>query len=485
MPLDPSIIGSFRPPEFMSPVNAMAQMYQLRALQGESEKNQLAMEKSRREMDRENTMRNLLARAGTDSTAAVNALRGGGFYTEAADLSKKSTEADKATYEAGQERFKYATEFMKNTRANLNKIRTVEDAKAWSASHHADPIMGPLLASQGVTQDKSFADIDDAWNKGTQNDWLLKAAEGTDQFATRLQMGAVENAYKSMVNEAAIANNGAVDVTGSPIKRAQDMADIALGLGYSDLAKQYRDEANNLSLAADRERTPDITNFMRARNDPAFAKFLKDRDRDRAMSVKVDASNKTENKYNEKLAGLIADKDAKMQETAVQAVDLAASADRVIDVLQSGKVITGTGAGFRLDVAKALNLIGADNTQTIKNTELLGSDLAKQTLASIKSSGLGTGQGFTDKDLKFLERATTGQVSWERETLTDLARLARLTAEKSAAAWNKRKRKLPKEARDLIDEEDIVIPPAPVGKTKSGAPAKPGGVDSSNPLLQR
>lgn len=263
MPLDPSIIGSFRPPEVMSPVNAMAQMYQLRTLQGESEKNQLAMEKSRRDMEREQTVNRLMSAAGGNEQDFLRGLERSNLGSMVPDYKEKFAKANEATYKAGQERFKYVTEFMKNTRAHLNKIKTVEDAKAWSASHHADPIMGALLASQGITQEKSFADIDEAWANNTQNDWLLKAAEGTDQFATRLQMGAVQHEFDKIKSDqpGTVDKNGVVQVIGNPVQDLHLMAKIALDKGYPELGKHLLEQAKELDMSQDRRRTTDSGNY--------------------------------------------------------------------------------------------------------------------------------------------------------------------------------------------------------------------------------
>jgi hypothetical protein len=47
--------------------------------------------------------------------------------------------------------------------------------------------------------------------------------------------------------------------------------------------------------------------------------------------------------------------------------------------------------------------------------------LASSTLDAIKTSGLGGGQGFTDKDRAFLERAKSGNLEVNASTLRDLA----------------------------------------------------------------
>jgi hypothetical protein len=199
-----------------------------------------------------------------------------------------------------------------------------------------------------------------------------------------------------------------------------------------------------------------------------------------SQGVQVHVSTGTEKKYGEAFAGKMADSDAAKLSVAENAPQVAATSDRVLDILESGKVITGTGADFRLQLAKALNLAGNTDAERIRNTEILGSSLAETTLGSIKTSGLGTGQGFTDKDREFLEKAKAGKITFDAGSLKELARLSRLAAEKSAESWNKRVRQIPASALEGtgVAIEPIVvpkrvrsaanIPPAAVEKLKAG-----------------
>ncbi len=189
----------------------------------------------------------------------------------------------------------------------------------------------------------------------------------------------------------------------------------------------------------------------------------------------------TEKKYGERFGGLIADQDAAKLAAAEGAPQAAATADRVMDLISTGKVITGTGANVRLQVAKALNLAGGTDAEKIKNTEVLISSLAETTLGAIKSSNLGAGQGFTNADRDFLEKAKAGQITYDAKSLTELARLSRLAAEKSAETWNKRVQQIPASALQGtgISTEPIVVPKRSVmkGGPQAAVPPAPAGVD--------
>jgi hypothetical protein len=181
-------------------------------------------------------------------------------------------------------------------------------------------------------------------------------------------------------------------------------------------------------------------------------------------TVNVPVNVSTEKKYGERFGGLIADADAAKLSAAESAPAAAANADRIIDLISTGKVITGTGANVRLQMAKALNLAGGNDSEKVRNTEVLISSLAETTLGAIKSSNLGAGQGFTNADRDFLEKAKAGQLTYDAKSLTELARLSRLAAEKSAESWNKRSASIPKSALEGtgISTEPVIIPPRKV-----------------------
>ena len=88
-------------------------------------------------------------------------------------------------------------------------------------------------------------------------------------------------------------------------------------------------------------------------------------------------------------------------------------------------------------------MLGASNDDKIANTEALIAATGQSTLDAIKGAGLGTGQGFTDKDLNFLKGIAGGKIDYKPETLTELARLQHKTAVRSAETWNSRLKDIP------------------------------------------
>lgn len=108
--------------------------------------------------------------------------------------------------------------------------------------------------------------------------------------------------------------------------------------------------------------------------------------------------------------------------------------------------ITGLGATYKLNLARALNVAGANNNEIIKNTEQLVANRGQIVLDSIKASGLGAGQGFTNTDRQFLEKVKGGTIELNSNTLRELARIEKNIAQATVDNWNKRLPNIPQEA---------------------------------------
>lgn len=181
----------------------------------------------------------------------------------------------------------------------------------------------------------------------------------------------------------------------------------------------------------------------------------------RAGAPKTSITVSTEKKYGEALAAGLAPEDLSLRATAMKAPAQAESANRVLTLLDNPGTITGTAADVRLQIAKAMNLVGANDNETAANTEALVSAMGKATLDAIKSSGLGTGQGFTDKDREFLQGIAGGKITMEPQQIRRLAVLAHRTAEQSTKAWDARRSTIPASALSGtgLTAESFTVPP--------------------------
>ena len=94
---------------------------------------------------------------------------------------------------------------------------------------------------------------------------------------------------------------------------------------------------------------------------------------------------------------------------------------------------------------------------------------------AIKDAGLGTGQGFTDKDLVFLQGIAGGTIDLTPQALTRLATLQHQAATRSVQAWNNRFKDIPQssiEGMGLRTAPDV--PPLSTAKSTASRPAGVG-----------
>jgi hypothetical protein len=164
-----------------------------------------------------------------------------------------------------------------------------------------------------------------------------------------------------------------------------------------------------------------------------------------APGVSVTVGDKTANKYADAIAEGVAKQDLDAIAAGDSAIGQIESSYRVRDLLKQNP-ITGTGAQARLGFEKALATAGFTKGDRASVTENLSAELAKTTLAAVRTSGLGSGQGFTDKDRQFLERAAAGQIDLTPANLNYLAELNEKAGRANIAISNRvraRARQLP------------------------------------------
>jgi hypothetical protein len=207
-------------------------------------------------------------------------------------------------------------------------------------------------------------------------------------------------------------------------------------------------------------------NFALARGDikpgTTFTQWMRDNKKAGATQVSVPVTmDKT---YGGAIAKSLADQDAGYIEAARAAPDRIRTARDVKRILTTQAPITGTAAETRLAVQKALSTAGLIDGTNVTSTEDLASLLANQTLDAIKTSGLGSGQGFTDKDRQFLQDAKSGRIDLNAGTLrriADLNEKAAIAAVERGNAVMRRLRKDPTFSGSVANGlEEIAIPDA-------------------------
>jgi hypothetical protein len=179
--------------------------------------------------------------------------------------------------------------------------------------------------------------------------------------------------------------------------------------------------------------------YQLAQKDPAYASHLEG---SRPKPTSVNLSVNTAEDFYSSLAKDQAGKFSALAEAAQSAPARIERADRVLTLLQKTPY-TGAGAEYKLAFGKASKAAGFDyGGDDIANTEALASELAGATLDAIKTSGLGSGQGFTDKDRQFLERASAGNITLDAAALRRLAILNKKAGIATINQYNERAKRL-------------------------------------------
>jgi len=417
--VDPNIAMSFRMPEFQAP-NALAQYAQIQQIQGgrqAQELNALKMQEAQAAMQERNALRQLnpAAEDYENQLFKVSPQLGIQYRKEAATTAAQRAAQQKSEFDLKAAQRKFGEDLKRGLSANPSDENIIAFGQ----------------------------------------DALLQGLYPKDQVdATVSQLLALPAPERVRILSQAGASAGELKPSLQQINRS----------GQTDLLRvsPFSGAASTVGTFADVPL-------------PATVEAQKSRIGKASASQQV-VNVSTEKKYGERFGGLIADQDAAKLSAAENAPNAAATADRVMDLISTGKVITGTGANARLQLAKALNLAGGTDSEKIRNTEVLVSSLAETTLGAIKSSNLGAGQGFTNADRDFLEKAKAGQLSYDAKSLTELARLSRLAAEKSADSWNTRVKQIPASALEGtgISSQPVIVPPR---KTSSVMNIPSGAID--------
>lgn len=272
--------------------------------------------------------------------------------------------------------------------------------------------------------------------------------------------------------KAAQALNQAGDVQGA---RAMAMAAQDLAVKQSQVTKNIR-EATPASV---RE-----YQLAKAEGYPgSFVDFQTQLKKAGATNVSLSAT--ADKSYGSQFGEGMAKSDLALRDAAVAAPDILNSIEQQRALLNSGKVYTGVGANAKLNIlafGQALGATGATDNEIIANTQQLQQQRSKSVLSQIKASGLGTGQGFTDKDLAFLEKASAGNITLSADTIKRQLEAEEHAAKALAGQWNKRVSTLPQQLTTSMGLAPVQLPTTPY-KPSSTIPTTGG--KTGNPLVDK
>ena len=192
-------------------------------------------------------------------------------------------------------------------------------------------------------------------------------------------------------------------------------------------------------------------------------------------SVTVPVSLGTEKKYGEALGTKIAEEDVRLRDQAMGVPAQLETIRQSRDLLDKGNVFTGKFANqklFAAAVGQSLGVTGKDTNELVANTQRLFANRAKATLDNVKASGLGAGQGFTDRDREFLEKAVLGNIEFSADSLKRQLEIEEKAARGVVDKWNSRFKQIPRAAIEGTGITPVEIPAAQKPKVLRYDPLK-------------
>ena len=188
----------------------------------------------------------------------------------------------------------------------------------------------------------------------------------------------------------------------------------------------------------------------------------------------------TEKGYGGELANQLAKDDATLYQAARKAPQVLANVEATKQLLDNKNLITGAFADEKLNIARigqALGVTGKSTDEMVANTQTLFASRAGAVLDSIKASNLGAGQGFSNADRDYLEKAKLGGIKFSPEALRKQLAIEESVARASANAWNERLDVIPSSAKTPLGLSKVEL--------QSKQPAAPAGVRRFNPATNK
>lgn len=210
MPADASIFQNFlRAPKSVQDYDNEAMQAQSNAL---AMKTQQAQYNALIQQQEEDNLYKSTARGfGTDTQANYNSLIRAGLVPQAQAYQKSSIEAMDKTVEARKKESDLIDARLKQSASLLSEVYTPEQYLAWHEGNHTDPVIGPLLASRGITADQARANIVQALKQPGGLELLVqRSGMGLDAFYKKL---AADREFGLNANNELIGADGKVNTT--------------------------------------------------------------------------------------------------------------------------------------------------------------------------------------------------------------------------------------------------------------------------------
>jgi hypothetical protein len=156
--------------------------------------------------------------------------------------------------------------------------------------------------------------------------------------------------------------------------------------------------------------------------------------------IDIDLSeDKYSDAYAKQLATITTQEDVDFIKNANGAIENIRKLDGVLDILESGKPITGVMADYRLIVSRFMAFFGSDEEmRRATNTQLVQAFLGSDVFPMIKQLGIGARGLDTPAERDFLISVMTGEIKMERDVLIKMTKLRRKYSERMIADYNQK-----------------------------------------------
>jgi predicted DNA-binding WGR domain protein len=186
MPINPNIALAVKPIEVANPLNAYAQMQQIRGAQQQNALAQMQMQEYERARGEEERLRNYLADKPDLTSAENQASLLTQFGKTGRETLKSLGEFQKAQTDEAARKAKLLEDELKRSKTYLEGVSTPEQFIEWHMANHANPILGKELASRGITPESSRARIEQAMRTPGGFEKLLQESKlGVEKYTER------------------------------------------------------------------------------------------------------------------------------------------------------------------------------------------------------------------------------------------------------------------------------------------------------------
>ncbi len=378
---------------------------------------QNALREQRREQDYETVLSGF--KPGMSLEERVAALQQRGLGAKGAQYAETQLKLDKANREAEAARIKAQTDRIGLMGQLLSSV---------SDQSTLDAVRPQIARIPGVTEDDLR--MLQTYGDGSTIKRLANAS------MTAYQRGSLANAQ--MTAEAAqeraraATSQAATAAAKLPFERQRAEAAVSQAVTAADKAKFERDNPGFTIQETDKGLVK--VNKRTGATEPLMQDGEQLKAPERRPLVQVTPG---ESAFNQAIGTGLGRQVVKDLEVAQTAPSIANRANNVLAAIDQNKAFVGPASEFKLQLARALNVTGKGPSEQIAATETLIADLKQTVIEAIKASNLGTGNGFTNKDLDFLVKAKAADIANDPKTLAEFARRAYLTAEEAAKLGTK------------------------------------------------